>query len=118
MMNLTEGMISKLCNDVNGGTKIVYQGVDIDLSPPWRRASMNDLVRDKIGIDFYEMRGDLEGARAAADKVIDQARSTHMIIGRDNLTTSRLSALHMQCRMCMHRAVTCAVGGMEGEWGL
>jgi len=68
MMDLTEGMISKLCMDVNGKTKIVYQGVDIDLTPGWRRVSMNDLVKDKLGIDFYSMRGDLEGARAAAEK--------------------------------------------------
>mmetsp|Transcript_14646 Transcript_14646/g.35862 ORF Transcript_14646/g.35862 Transcript_14646/m.35862 type:complete len:688 (+) Transcript_14646:60-2123(+) len=66
MMELTETLISKLSQDVLGSTKITYQGEAIDLTPPWRRASMNDLVKDATGIDFYSLRGDLEAARKAA----------------------------------------------------
>ena len=28
---------------------VPYQGSQIDLSPPWRRISMNDIVKEKVG---------------------------------------------------------------------
>lgn len=48
-----------------------YQGVTIDLGSPFRRATMNDLVKDATGgLDLMgEHAEDVEGARAAALKV-------------------------------------------------
>lgn len=47
---------------------VPYQGQQIDLTPPWRRVSMRDIVRETCGVDFYPfmLSGDLEGARQAA----------------------------------------------------
>lgn len=54
MMNLTETLISTIARDLhNGQTVIQYQNQTIDLTPPWRRVSMNDLVLEKCGVDFY-----------------------------------------------------------------
>jgi lysyl-tRNA synthetase class 2 len=44
-MDLTEQLIAHVCEQVCGGTRLSYQGTDIDLTPPWRRATMHDLVR-------------------------------------------------------------------------
>ncbi len=44
LMDLTEEMISRLATELLGTTKIVYQGVDIDLTPPWQRISVRDAI--------------------------------------------------------------------------
>ena len=52
MMELTEAMIADVCQQVCGGTRINYQGTDIDLTPPWRRATMHELVEEATGLNF------------------------------------------------------------------
>ena len=52
MMELTEQMVSAVCQEVCGTTTITYQGTEIDLAPPWRRATMHELVQDATGLDF------------------------------------------------------------------
>ena len=52
MMELTEQMVSAVCQEVCGTTTITYQGTEIDLAPPWRRATMHDLVQEATGLDF------------------------------------------------------------------
>lgn len=52
MMELTEQMVVKAAEKVCGCTKIVYQGEEIDLTPPWTRLTMVDAVKKYTGIDF------------------------------------------------------------------
>jgi lysyl-tRNA synthetase class 2 len=52
MMELTERLIAEVCQQVCGGTRISYQGTEIDLTPPWRRATMHALVEEATGLDF------------------------------------------------------------------
>ena len=52
MLALTEQLIAAVTNDVCGGTALTYQGVAIDLTPPWRRATMHELVLEATGLDF------------------------------------------------------------------
>jgi lysyl-tRNA synthetase class 2 len=44
MMDLTEQLIAHVAQQVCGGTRLSYQGTDIDLTPPWRRVTMHELV--------------------------------------------------------------------------
>ncbi|HLI74500.1 MAG TPA: lysine--tRNA ligase [Acidimicrobiales bacterium] len=46
---LTEELVSGLTTEVCGTTKLVYQGRDLDLAPPWRRATMAELVTEATG---------------------------------------------------------------------
>jgi lysyl-tRNA synthetase class 2 len=69
MMELTEELIVAAAREACGGTQITYQGTEVDLTPPWRRATMHDLVRQATGLDFtaFEASDPLESrARAAA----------------------------------------------------
>tara|TARA_B100000965_G_scaffold391762_1_gene400215 strand:- start:307 stop:1680 length:1374 start_codon:yes stop_codon:yes gene_type:complete len=68
MMELTEQMISSVCQEVCGGQTITYQGTEIDLTPPWRRATMHELVQDATGLDFHGFSTREEAAAAMAAK--------------------------------------------------
>lgn len=52
MMELTESMFRYVAEKVNGSAKITYNGIEIDLSKPFRRLSMYDAVKEETGIDF------------------------------------------------------------------
>ncbi len=45
MMRITEEIIAGAALEVTGSMKIAYQGVDLDLTPPWQRISMLDAVK-------------------------------------------------------------------------
>ncbi len=65
MMELSEDLFSHCSQMVNGTTKINYQGHDIDLTPPFRRLTMRDAVKQYAGVDVMAFETD-EEARAAA----------------------------------------------------
>lgn len=65
MMQLTETLITTVTQEVLGTLQINYQGEVIDLTPPWRRITMHQLVQEKTGLDFTQFKT-LEEAKAAA----------------------------------------------------
>ena len=52
MMDLTENMYKTIAQEVCGKTTFHFLGEDIDLSGKWKRVSMTDAIKEKIGIDF------------------------------------------------------------------
>jgi lysyl-tRNA synthetase class 2 len=48
LMDLTEEMVSWLAHEVTGSMDITYQGVDVNLAPPWQRLTMEESLV-KIG---------------------------------------------------------------------
>ncbi len=52
MMELTENMYKTIANEVCGKTTFHYLGHDIDLAGEWKRISMTDAIKEKVGIDF------------------------------------------------------------------
>ena len=64
MMELTEGIITTVAKDVIGTLKITYQEQEVDLTPPWRRVTMQDAVKDATGLDFTSFTS-LEDAKTA-----------------------------------------------------
>jgi len=61
MMALLEGMIPALAQAVCGTLQIQYRGQPIDLTPPWRRVTMRDALRDASGLDFADYYDDRDG---------------------------------------------------------
>ena len=65
MMDLTENMYRYVAQEVLGTTKIVYNGIEMDLGKPFARITMVDAVKQYAGVDFNEIHT-VEEARAAA----------------------------------------------------
>ncbi|MBW4637217.1 MAG: lysine--tRNA ligase [Gloeocapsa sp. UFS-A4-WI-NPMV-4B04] len=65
MMALTENLIVSVAQEVLGTLQLTYQGEAINLTPPWRRVTMYELVQEQTGIDFSACQS-LEDAKAAA----------------------------------------------------
>ena len=55
MMNFTEEIISKAVMDLHGKTEIEYGDKKINLSPPFRRVSITDAIRENTGYDITGM---------------------------------------------------------------
>ena len=65
MMELAENLLSHCAIKVLGTTKLSFRGLDIDLTPPFRRQSMNDAVLEHTGVDFYACRDGAEAIEKA-----------------------------------------------------
>ena len=71
MMDITEEIFSKVAMKVLGTTKITYQGVDIDLTPSWKRITMIDSIKEACGVDFNNINSDEEALSIAKEKGIE-----------------------------------------------
>lgn len=68
IMELTEELFVYVAKEVLGTLELEYQGTKIDLTPPWRRVSMEDLVKELVGVDFSEIDTDEEALAIAKEK--------------------------------------------------
>ena len=71
MMELTESMFRYLAEKVCGSAKISYNGIEIDLSKPFARLTMNDAIKKYAGIDFDEVADDEAAKKLAAEHHIE-----------------------------------------------
>jgi len=67
MMDTTEEMLEKVCQDVNGTTKIEVGENIIDFKRPWKRYTMYEAIEHFTGVDISQM--DEEEMRAEAKKM-------------------------------------------------
>lgn len=90
MMRIFEEMVASIACEVTGGTRVVYQGQEIDLTPPWRRVPLLEAIREASGIDveahrdaaaLYQAiraRGGEVDADAPWPKLVDYLLSTYV----------------------------------------
>ena len=77
MMDLTENLYRHVAQQVLGTTKIVYNGVEMDLGKPFERITMVDAVKKYAGVDFSEIKTDEEAKAIAKEKHVEfEARHT------------------------------------------
>ncbi len=65
MMDLTENLYRHVAQEVLGTTKIVYNGIEMDLGKPFERITMVDAVKKYSGVDWNQVET-LEQARELA----------------------------------------------------
>jgi lysyl-tRNA synthetase class 2 len=68
MMTLTEQIVAHVAEAVTGSLRLSYGGTQIELTPPWPRRSMAELVLEQAGVDFLAIE-DVAAAREAAGKL-------------------------------------------------
>jgi lysyl-tRNA synthetase class 2 len=50
IMELVENLVAYLAVELCGSTTITYQGEELDLAVPWKRATMASLIHEQIGV--------------------------------------------------------------------
>ncbi len=50
LMDLTEELVATLARQINGGTKVTWDGTEVELAAPWQRLSVLEAVRTLGGI--------------------------------------------------------------------
>ena len=58
MMCYTEKLLERIALDVNGTTKVVVDGKEIDFKAPYRRVTMLDSIKEKTGYDLTDKTED------------------------------------------------------------
>ena len=71
MMDLTENLYRHVAQEVLGTTKIVFNGVEMDLGKPFERITMVDAVKKYAGVDFNEIKTDDEAKAIAKEKGVE-----------------------------------------------
>lgn len=71
MMSLTENMVAFVAESVLGTPVISYGGKEVDLTPPWRRVTMVDAVKEWTGIDFNELESDAQAREICSRQGIE-----------------------------------------------
>lgn len=70
IMEITENIVAHMAVAATGSAKVEYQGKMIDFTPPWRRITMIDAVKQYAGVDFNQINTDEEAiAVAKANKI-------------------------------------------------
>ena len=71
MMDIAEGILSTAAKDILGSYQVQWLGVDIDLTPGWKRLTMADAVKEYVGVDFMAISDDEEACKAVEAEGID-----------------------------------------------
>lgn len=80
MMNIAEEMISTVSQKVLGTMNINYLGKDINLTPPWKRITMIDAIKEVTGVDFNSINTDQEAIQIAKEKGVEVKETRGEII--------------------------------------
>ena len=84
MMDLQEGVLKHICQTVTGKYEYINifnpEGETIDLSKPFRKVTMCELIKETTGVDFKENHYTLEEAKAIA-KAHDIEVQPHFTVG-------------------------------------
>lgn len=85
MMELTEQLVAGAAMAATGSTVVSSRGIDIDLTPSWRRVSMVDLIGEALGVEIHpsmpiaDARAVLDGLGLSYKPTWGAGRCTHEV---------------------------------------
>ena len=87
MKNIIEGLLPYLCDTVLGTRQVPYgeNGEIINFEPPYREVTQQDLIKEKMGQDWFELDYETARTRAAAaglelvDEITDMVTLSHEV---------------------------------------
>jgi len=84
MQALIQGMITHVAQTVFGGLKLGSETRPVDLTPPWRVATYHELIRERMGADWFDLpleqaRVKAEAAGLSLDPAWDRMMVTHEV---------------------------------------
>jgi lysyl-tRNA synthetase, class II len=71
MMDLVESLCSRAAQEAHGTTKIHVGDQEVDLAPPWRRATMAELISEQTGAKMHPSMPIDAARKVAADNDVD-----------------------------------------------
>lgn len=71
IMTLVEDLVAHLAIEIHGTTTLTYGDRDLDLSTPWRRATMTELIEESIGVALDVRQSIDEVRRVASDHGVE-----------------------------------------------
>ncbi len=82
IMTLVEDLVAHLATELHGTTTLTYGDRELDLSTPWRRASMVELIEDSIGVrlDVNQPIDDIRKVAVDHDVEIEESWGTGKLI--------------------------------------
>ena len=93
MMTRTEDIYRAAAHAIGLGDKIIYQGKEIDISTPWRRVTMREIVKETTGVDFMALtkeQAQAEIKRLGLELEGDKNAAECMYVAFDKLVESTL----------------------------
>jgi lysyl-tRNA synthetase class 2 len=78
IMALTEQMVAQAAQEALGATRISYQGQEADLTPPWRRVSMVEIIREQTGVAAADLESEAAMRRACAERGLPAGPELHL----------------------------------------
>ncbi len=83
MMKLTEDLISSLVKEMHGSYQLMYQGKEIDFTPPWERRSFAQIVKEHFDINPLD----------SAEIMLAKVKAKRKVASVDTLTRSTVMKL-------------------------
>lgn len=88
MMNLTENMYQTIAKEVIGKMNYNWYGHEINLEGPWKRISMTDAIKEKVGIDFKK--------EMSVEEALELAKEHHIEVEEHEKTVGHIINLFFE----------------------
>ena len=68
LMKFTEELIEYLLTNIKGSTKVIFQGKELDFTPPFKRLTFRDAIFNKTGIDIDKIKSEKDLLKIIKEK--------------------------------------------------